>query len=304
MTHLTVSIVASDAAEALAKARALPPQVTLVEYRLDMMARLDLARLARETPLPAIFTCRPPREGGHFQGSERERREILQRALTTGHWVDVELDTLPHLAESVRASGRVIGSHHNFEGMLTDWPGLARRMRELGAGVVKLVAMAADEGDVLPPLTWLSKAQGPAVAIAMGRAGVATRLLAPRFTQAFLTFAALDHATAPGQVRVTDWVARYGFEQVAAADPLLVALTPDPVPWERVEALRAQARARFPHRRPWVLPIPVRRIATELLRALRLAGVDAVARTGDVEISAKVRQIPLEPDVFFPLTLF
>ncbi|HHB89932.1 MAG TPA: type I 3-dehydroquinate dehydratase [Anaerolineae bacterium] len=275
MTHLAVSIVARDATEALEKAATLPAEVTLVEYRLDKMARVDVPRLARETPLPAIFTCRPSWEGGDFQGSEEARLGILQEALGTAHWVDVELKTLeehPHLARM----GRVIASQHDFAGMLGDWDALEARARALGARVVKLVGMAQSPDDVLPPLAWLDRARGPAVAIAMGAAGVATRLLAPRFPRAFLTFASLDQATAPGQVTVHDWLVRYGFTQTVDADPLLVALTSDPIPWAWVEAQRVAASARYPDRRPWVLPLPTGQATPALVRALDLAGVQEV----------------------------
>ncbi len=274
-THLAVAIVAADAAEALDKAASLPSEVTLVEYRLDLMARVDVARLARETPLPAIFTCRPAWEGGRFQGTEAERLAILKAALATEHWVDVEMKTLEAHPELARA-GRVIASRHDFQGMLRDWQGAELRMRALGVEVVKQVGMAHAAADVLPPLQWLARARGPAIAIAMGDAGVATRLLAPRFPRAFLTFAALEQATAPGQVHVRDWVQRYGFTQTAQAAPLLVALTPDPIPWDRVEALRAEARARDPDHRPWVLPIPGINPSPELRRSLKLAGAEQI----------------------------
>ena len=302
MAHLAVSIVAADAAEALDKVASLPPDVTLVEYRLDMMARVDVTRLARRTPLPAIFTCRPAWEGGRFQGTEQERLAILQAALRTGHWVDIELKTLesnPALARE----GRLIVSKHDFQGMLRDWTALALKARSLDARVVKLVGMAQSPDDALPPLAWLSQARGPAVAIAMGADGVATRLLAPRFSQAFLTFASLDQATAAGQVSVRDWIDRFGFRQTLEADPLLAALTPDPIPWDAIVSLRDAARARFPDRRPWLLPIPTRQVTPDLLRALRLARVEQAIYLEDVILSPELDHIRLLPNTFFTLPI-
>ncbi len=274
--HLAVSIVASDPAEALDKARDLPSEVTLAEFRLDWMSRVDVPRLARETPIPAIFTCRPPWEGGHFQGSEQERLEILHQALQTSHWVDVELETwekYPHLRKK---EARVILSKHDFQGMLRDWPGWEKRMRRLGARVAKLVGMAHDVQDILPPLAWLHQAQGPAIAIAMGEAGVATRLLAPRFARAFLTFASLDQASAPGQISVTDWVQRYGFRQTLTATSLFVVFTPPPIPWDKIQALRQKRIALYPQERAWVLPIPASP-TPELRQALQLAGATEIS---------------------------
>jgi hypothetical protein len=138
------------------------------------------------------------------------------------------------------------------------------------------------------------------VAIAMGRAGMATRLLAPRFPRAFLTFASLDRATAPGQVSVQDWLDHFGFQQTAEADPLLVAFTPDPIPWPRIDALRHKARTAG--RAPWVLPIPVQQLTTDLLRALQLAGVVAVTRLSGVAVdTGPAAHIPAN-GTFHPLT--
>ncbi len=274
--HLAVAIVASDPAEALDKARDLPSEVTLAEFRLDWMTRVDVPRLARETPIPAIFTCRPSWEGGHFQGSERERLEILRQALQTSHWVDIELTTWEKHPSLREARARIILSKHDFQGMLRDWPGWERRMRHLGAGVAKLVGMAHEVRDVLPPLTWLHQAQGPAIAIAMGEAGVATRLLAPRFGRAFLTFASLDQASAPGQISVADWVQRYGFRQTLTATSFFVVFTPPPIPWDKIQALRQELAARHPQERTWVLPIPASP-TPELRQALQLAAATEVS---------------------------
>ncbi len=302
-THLAVSIVAADPDEALNKAYSLPSDVTLAEYRLDMMQWVDVQQLAAETPIPAIFTCRPPQEGGYFQGSEKERQQILREALKTGHWVDLEWETLVAFSSLSIPQAQIIGSHHDFQTMLCDWSSWERKLRGMGARVIKLVGMAQTEDDVYAPLAWLSQARGPGVAIAMGAAGVATRLLAPRFPRAFLTFASLDQTTAPGQVSVHEWVRRFGFTQTAEADPLLALLTPEPIPWDRVAALREEARARFPDRRPWVLPIPTRQVTSGLLRALHLARVEQVRFLPGVALSQEVERMGLSPNTYLTLPI-
>ncbi len=270
-THLAVAIVADTPAQALEQARSLPDAVSLVEYRLDMMTAPDVALLASQTPVPAIFTCRPRAQGGHFSGSENERRQLLRQALATGHVVDIEMDTLAALAGDIRQPERVIGSWHDFQGMPQDWAGLEKDIRALGAGIAKLVGLASTNADALPPLSWLAHAAGPAIGIAMGAEGVATRLLAPRFPNAFLTFASLATASAPGQIHVRDMIERYGFQHIADADPLLVMFTPDPVPWEEVERYRHAMNRYFVRGKPWLLPIPTSEVSLELLGALQLA---------------------------------
>ncbi|RUA16719.1 MAG: hypothetical protein DSY55_03560 [Clostridia bacterium] len=293
-THLTVAIAADNADKALALARTLPPQVSLVEYRLDIMATVDIPLLAARTPVPAIFTCRPRSQGGHFSGPETERRAILREALATSHYVDIEMETLPHLANAIRIPGRVIGSHHNFSGMLHHWEDLAQRIRALGAGIVKLVGMATSERDALPPLAWLAQARYPAIAIAMGEPGLATRLLAPRFDHAFLTFAAAGRNTAPGQLNVHEFSELYGFARIARAAPLVVMLTPAPAPWQTIRAYR-QALAASCGPDAWLLPLPTQTLSAELLRTLRLARVATLVRLPQVDITSDLRAYDIEP---------
>ncbi len=294
-THLAVAIVADTPARALELAHSLPQGVSLVEYRLDFMDRVDVARLAEQSPLPAIFTCRSQTQGGRFRGSERERREILRQALETRHLVDIEMDTLAAMRPFIHDPARVIGSWHDFEGMLRDWGALDVRIRARGAGIVKLVGMAASEDDVLTPCAWLSRRNLPGVGIAMGAAGVASRLLAPRFARAFLTFASLDQTSAPGQIHVQDMITRYGFSHLADAAPFFALLTPPSVPWDEVERYR-QAMQRHVHNdHAWLLPIPVATVHPGLALALRLARASGIIRLPGVETSPALSDYGFTP---------
>jgi 3-dehydroquinate dehydratase type I len=275
-THLAVAIVADAPDQALELARSLPEGVSLVEYRLDMMTSPDVALLAEKTPTPAIFTCRPVAQGGHFTGSEAERRDILRQALASGYLVDIEIDTLPSLAPAIGEPQKIIGSWHDFDGMPHDWARREKDIRTLGAGIAKLVGMARTSSDVLPPMAWLAQTQQPAIGIAMGKAGILTRLLAPRFLNAFLTFASLSAASAPGQIHVRDMIELFGFQNIATADPLLVMFTPDPVPWQQVQHYRHAMDRYFTRGTPWLLPVPIADIdgvSPEMIKVLQMAGV-------------------------------
>jgi len=284
-THLAVAIVADTPAQALAQARTLPSQVSLVEYRLDMMATPEVELLAEQTPIPAIFTCRPISQGGHFAGDEGARQNILKRALATGHLVDIEAGAVSALCPYIRDWNKIIISWHDFAHMPADWRERGEEMRSLGPGIIKLVGMARSGQDVLPPLAWLAEVSHPAIAIAMGPAGVATRLLAPRFAHAFLTFAALAQTSAPGQVHVQELIAQYGFSHIADADPLLIMFTPDPVPWPQVQSYR-RAVAEHLGPRAWLLPIPAPEIHHQLLTAARLARAHGAWRLPGTELVA------------------
>ena len=295
--HLAVAIVADDPRQALEQARSLPDAVTLVEYRLDLMDEVDVPFLAEQSPIPAIFTCRRRDQGGGCTGDESERLAILKQALATNHLVDIEMDTLPQLTPSHR-TGRVIGSWHDFRGMLGDWGSLGMRIHEMGADIPKLVGMAADEDDVLPPCAWLSQTPFPAIGIAMGTAGVATRLLAPRFPNAFLTFASLAQTSAPGQIHVQELLTRYGFIHIAEAAPLLIMLTPHPTPWELVQRYRQAMQRAFSRGAPWLLPIPVQTIHPGLLLALKLARAAGIIRLPDVTVSPELAAYGIDTQAY------
>jgi 3-dehydroquinate dehydratase/shikimate dehydrogenase len=183
-----------------------------VELRLDLFQEpFDLAVLLRERgSLPVVATMRPPDQGGRCQLPDGERLKVLVRAAELGaEYVDLEFDAAGQSAlAAVRAAGaRVIVSRHDFSampgGMADTW---WRELADQGADVVKVVGTAADARDCLPVFRAFALANRPTIAIAMGPAGLATRVLALRSEQCLLTYASLDatRGTAPGQLSVDD----------------------------------------------------------------------------------------------------
>ncbi len=183
-----------------------------VELRLDLFEEaFDLSVLLRERgSLPVVATLRPPEQGGHSTLPPDERLTVLIQAAELGaEYVDLEFDAASPAAQAaVRAAGaRVIISRHDFASMPTGladvwWPELAAQ----GADVVKVVGTPRDVRECLPAFRALARADRPTIAIGMGPAGLATRVLALRSEQCLLTYAALDAGggTAPGQLGVRD----------------------------------------------------------------------------------------------------
>ncbi len=273
-THLAVAIAAENTTSALAQADSVSGVASLVEYRLDLMGDFNLEHLLEHSSLPAIITCRPRRQGGRFVGPEQERLDILNRAVALGApFVDVESDTLTSIHRSRSSPTQLIGSHHDFEGMSGDWASTGMLIRSQGADVVKLVGNGKMIEDVLPPLVWLSQLNHPGIGITMGEAGAITRILAPRFAQAFLSFAALGEGTAPGQIEALTLAQDFGFTHLAEADPLVVILTPTIIPWQTVRGYRT-VLAKHPHlgdQNIFLLPLPVDECTPSVLFALQLA---------------------------------
>jgi 3-dehydroquinate dehydratase type I len=227
--RIAVSLALPDTASCLETLRRLAPQVSLAELRLDMMRSFDLKRLIAESPVRLIITCRPPREGGHFRGSEAERQRVLWHAINLGcAYVDVEWDTVAEFGGRGPGGTQLIASRHWYSRMPeTFWPDY-ETLREQAA-VVKLVGLAERAADVLPVFNLMSRATTPFIALAMGAAGQLTRLLAPVFEQCLLTYGAASAgaATATGQLSVAEMIDGYQLQRVGSQTQIQLRLCAD-----------------------------------------------------------------------------
>ena len=90
------------------------------ELRLDYLEQPDLKRLFRSHPGPVIATNRLAAEGGHWSGSEAERRALLEEALALGaDFLDLELAADPAWRRDLwqrRGEAKIILSWHDFSG--------------------------------------------------------------------------------------------------------------------------------------------------------------------------------------------
>ena len=172
----------------------------LVELRLDCIEEYDLSRLMRERPCPVIVTNRPVREGGSFNGDEKERVRPLKEAINLGaDYVDIEHDS-SHLIED-RKKTKLIVSYHNFQETPSDLLSIYTRLKKLGADIVKVTVWAQNALDNLVVFDVLKSSEIPSIGLCMGEAGLMSRVLAPKF-DAFLTFASLEQGgeSGPGQI--------------------------------------------------------------------------------------------------------
>lgn len=131
--------------------------------------------------------------------------------------VDIELDLASSLKEKVDWRG-VICSQHELTGVPANLIQLYDQMMATGARVVKIAVQASDVTDCLPVFQLLERAQRDQreiIAIAMGEAGIASRILGPS-RGAFLTFGSLDQdsATASGQPTAQELREIYRIDQI------------------------------------------------------------------------------------------
>lgn len=229
---LAVALGRATMAEALAALPQVVEQADAVELRLDLFEEpFDLpALLAARGRLPAVVTLRPLGQGGRSPAPAPERLAVLLRAADLGaEYVDLEWDAAtPQAVAALHAAGAgVVVSRHDFERMPADLPtGWYDDLAQRGADVVKLVGMAAEPRDCLPVLRAFRRAERPLVAIGMGEAGFATRVLALREERCFLTYAALGEGTAPGQVAVHEMREAYGARRLGPGTAAYGILAP------------------------------------------------------------------------------
>ena len=233
---LAVAFGPATMAAALAELPGLASQADLVELRLDLFQEpFDLpALIAARGGCPIVATVRPEDQGGRSKAPPAERlRTLLQAAGLGAEYVDVEWDAAtPAALAALKAAGAaVVVSRHDFAAMPPDldtawWDAMAER----GADVVKVVGTAADPRDCLPVLRAFRRATLPTAAIAMGTAGLASRVLALREPACFLTFAAPNtgSGTAPGQLSLADMRTLYRAPRLGPATAVYGLLGPEP----------------------------------------------------------------------------
>lgn len=206
---LLVETVTGRTMAELIAARDAATRADLVELRLDGVQDVNIARALSGRSRPAIVTCRPMWEGGRFDGSEETRRTLLREALDAGaEYVDVEWRA--GFADLVASDPRrIVLSSHDFQSVPADLGSRVAAMHQTGAGTIKIAIMATRLSDALPLLP--IAAGGDAVVIAMGEAGLPSRLLAARFGSRW-TYA--GEAAAPGQIPASRMLDEFRFRSV------------------------------------------------------------------------------------------
>ena len=173
----------------------------LFELRLDYLRDFDFGDIDRLRPilenriLPAIITCRAQSEGGqqHIEDSIRLRL-LIEGARRYADYCDIEAACYPEAARFSPDTSRLIVSYHDFTKTPGDLNLIYDRVTSLPAAVHKVVTRAASITDSLAIFDLLARAalQGRSfISMAMGEAGVITRILGPAFGS-FLTYGALS----------------------------------------------------------------------------------------------------------------
>lgn len=214
----------------------------IIELRLDYFSEQELQQ-AGETisavlnsrKRPMILTLRPAEYGGARAIRVEDRLHFGQGC----RWIsepgeptifcDLELDLTLLLQQREHEGNDIVGlgicdwkrsicSYHDFVGVPTDLEQIYQSMAATESRILKVAVQAEDAIDCLPIFRLLERAQREGremIAIAMGQAGIMTRILGPS-RGAFLTYGSLDHEskTAPGQLTARDLRELYRIDKI------------------------------------------------------------------------------------------
>jgi 3-dehydroquinate dehydratase I len=180
----------------------------MIEVRLDLVAGdpLETMKAVRKaTNQPIIATNRLASEGGRFEGSERERTELLLEASDYANYVDIELRSTLRNEFMSKVNKPAIVSYHDFSRTppREELQAILDEMKRTGAAIAKIAITPTSLKDNLSILDFLLDADMPLCIIAMGELGRHLRVVAPIYGS-LLTYCYVAEPTAPGQMKVEE----------------------------------------------------------------------------------------------------
>jgi 3-dehydroquinate dehydratase/shikimate dehydrogenase len=235
--RICVALRGSTVAELLDSAKAALADSPFLEFRLDLLdpaiannkPESAVAQIAEfldaHKEVAAIATCRRKANGGGFSGTVLDELNVLAGAAESGFaLVDLEIESAEECSsfefEALRDAGAsLMISFHDFAGT-GDPEAIFERIQRYAPDFVKIVSTARSLTDSLKLVKWLSERSGDAqlVGIAMGEAGIVSRVLSLRAGSAFTFAAAAEGSeTAPGQVTARALKEIYRIEQLDQA---------------------------------------------------------------------------------------
>jgi 3-dehydroquinate dehydratase/shikimate dehydrogenase len=182
----------------------------LAEVRLDYLRDFDfndpqaLQKLLEDKSVPVIITCRSVGEGGRQRIDEDARLRLLVEGARWAEWCDIEWTSFDRAAAFSPDYSRVIVSYHNFSETPVDIESIYEKLSRLPARLCKIATLANSFADSMAILQLLDRARNEGkrlIALAMGEAGIITRVMAMA-RGGFLTFGSLGRGreSAPGQL--------------------------------------------------------------------------------------------------------
>jgi 3-dehydroquinate dehydratase/shikimate dehydrogenase len=285
---ICISIAQESRRLALADMLNAARQCDLLEVRLDRFGKApDLGEIFSVKPKPVIMSCRRPRDGGLWDGTEEERLALLRQCIISkADHVEIEMD----VADQIRPFGptkRVI-SYTNRSTTPADLADIYAEAQMKKPDVIKLTTLARTPEEAWPLVQLLARPPVPTVVVGLGPPGVMLSVLGAKIGAPW-TYAALERGMEahPGQPTVADLVDVYHYRALNRSTRL-VGVTGF---GERERATAAALNAAFAH-----LGLPVRclplgvgnvRLFRKVSEAVKLAAavIDAGHRGAILEMA-------------------
>ena len=192
------------------------PECDILELRVDLLGPglpdwLERAVEQERAGRPVLLTIRHAREGGHWYGSETERRDLYARVLPHVSAIDFEIrsEGFPAMVKQAQVDGKpVVASFHDFNRLPSDAElrAVIAEAGAAGADIIKIAAVLAGEDELTRMEQLLSSHRGaPLSLLGMGPLGPAsrTRLVG---CGSCLTYGFVDEANVPGQLSSAELV--------------------------------------------------------------------------------------------------
>lgn len=232
----------------------------MIEVRLDYLIDFDFGdhegasegaplqtvrTIVRDSSVPVIITFRSASEGGRRQVDDDVRLRLLAAA-TEFAYCDVEAASYEQLRRLSPDTSRLIPSYHDFSGTPADLDAIYDRVTSLPGAVHKIVTYAHNVTDSLAIFKLLKRARiddRKLIALAMGEAGLITRVLGPAFGS-FLTYGSLGSGkeSAPGQLSCDELINLYRVRGISRST-LITGIVGSPVGHSASPAMHNRAFA-------------------------------------------------------------
>jgi len=234
--RICVSICERDVSSLITAIKSSAEIANFVELRLDCIAEnelrsttVELRKLPQNSLLSTIITFRPFEQGGLRPLNFDDRRYFWREYgfQLPANFFDLEIDLAEEFFENNEQVdwSRVICSVHDFDGGVVDLNNLYDRLARLPAKILKIAVTVDDAIDNIEIFNLLDRAKSEGrelIAIGMGSAGVATRVLGPA-RGSFLTYGAQNRlgSTAPAQLTVSELRNEFRIEQISDSTQVL-----------------------------------------------------------------------------------
>jgi len=189
----------------------------LIEVCLDKLVKTpDIGDLIRGFEKPILISCRRPEDGGHWEGTEEDRLQLLRNAIIAGPaYIELELDiadTIPPFGDVKRVVS--INSITRPLGRIDD---IFERAKNARADVVKFTWPTRTLDEAWPLLAAVSQRRElPVVGMGLGESSVTFSLLGRKFGSPWI-YAALEQGMEAHEGQKTVWDLReaYGWQEVS-----------------------------------------------------------------------------------------